>query len=175
MGVSENKAMLERFDRLAAQVPTRTRSTRSARRTWSTMPSPRTGPRGSRGTKEFLRECQLDPGRAAWMRSMITDQQVVTIGEGDYVIQYGTRNGTWSGGRFRGIDIGAGAYQYEVAFMYRFESGRIAERRALRDDLAMIQQLNGSRKHSQSLPTTTTRPSAQAPRRGQVIEETLTE
>ena len=47
------------------------------------------------------------------------------------------------GGGFRGYEIPAGAYTYDVAFMYRFEHGRIAERWAVRDDLSMIQQLNG--------------------------------
>jgi predicted ester cyclase len=32
---------------------------------------------------------------------------------------------------------------YDVAFMYRFQQGRIAARWAVRDDLAMIQQLGG--------------------------------
>jgi predicted ester cyclase len=99
---------------------------------------------GLEGTKEFLRECQLDLGRASWKRSMISDQQVVTIGEDDYVIQYGTRAGTWPGGRFRGVEVRAGDYRYDVAFMYRFERGRIAERWAVRDDLGMILQLNGA-------------------------------
>jgi predicted ester cyclase len=99
---------------------------------------------GLEGTKEFLRECQRDGGRTAWMRSMISDQQVTTIGDCDYVIQYGTRSGTWPGGRFRGIDVRAGDYRYDVAFMYRFVRGRIAERWAVRDDLGMILQLNGA-------------------------------
>jgi hypothetical protein len=99
---------------------------------------------GLEGTKEFLRECELDVGKAAWMRSMISDQQVITMGEGDYVIQYGTRAGTWPGGRFRGIDVRAGDYRHDVAFMYRFDRGLIAERWALRDDLGMILQLNGA-------------------------------
>ena len=98
---------------------------------------------GLEGTKQFLRECERDPGKAAWMRAMMGQQDVLTIAEGDYVIQFGTRTGTWPGGHFRGIDIRAGEYEYEVAFMYRFQGERIAERWAIRDDLAMIQQLNG--------------------------------
>lgn len=143
MGVSEHKATLERFDRLTADgeldmldevcTPGMVNHALASHRT-----------PGLEGTKEFLRECRLDPGKAAWRHSMILDQQVVTIGEGDYVIQYGTRSGTRPGGRFRGIDVRPGDYEYDVAFMYRFERGRITERWAVRDDLAMIQQLNGT-------------------------------
>src|SRR5581483_3744310 len=99
---------------------------------------------GLQGTKEFLLECRQDPGRAAWMHTMLGQQKLVTTAEGDYVIQFGTRSGTWPGGQFRGYDIPAGDYEYAVAFMYRFEDGRIAERWALRDDLAMIEQLSGT-------------------------------
>jgi predicted ester cyclase len=98
---------------------------------------------GLDGTKEFLRECEADPGKASWMRAMMGDQTLVTVAEADHVVQFGTRRGTWPGGMFRGFDIPAGAYEYDVAFMYRFENGRIAERWALRDDLAMIRQLGG--------------------------------
>jgi hypothetical protein len=42
---------------------------------------------------------------------------------------------------FRGVRIPAGDYTREVAFMYRLQQGRIAERWAVRDDLGMMQQL----------------------------------
>jgi predicted ester cyclase len=71
----------------------------------------------------------------------MSDHQVVTVAEGEYVIQLGTRSGRWRGGRFRGIDIPGGHYRYDVAFMYRLRDGRIAERWAPRDDLGMILQL----------------------------------
>ena len=77
------------------------------------------------------------------MRAMMADQSVVTIAEADYVVQFGRRTGTWPGGHFRGAEIPAGDYAYDVAFMYRLQDGRIAERWAVRDDLAMIQQLGG--------------------------------
>ena len=98
---------------------------------------------GLEGTKQFLRECREDPGKAAWMRAMMGQQEVVTVADADHVIQFGRRTGTWPGGCFRGFDIPAGDYEYDVAFMYRFEHGRIAERWAVRDDLAMIRQLGG--------------------------------
>ena len=75
---------------------------------------------------------------------MMFDQRVVTVAEGDYVIQLGKRAGTWPGGCFRGIDIPGGDYEYDVAFMYRFREGRIAERWAVRDDLEMILQLTNA-------------------------------
>jgi hypothetical protein len=63
---------------------------------------------------------------------------------GDYVVQYGIREGHWPGGSFRGAQIPAGDYAREVAFMYRLHRGRIAERWAVRDDLGMMQQLGAS-------------------------------
>jgi predicted ester cyclase len=99
---------------------------------------------GLEGTTEFLRECREDPGKAEWLRALHGERELVTIAEGDYVIQYGTVTSTWPGKRFRGYDIPAGDYECEVAFMYRFQDGLIAERWAVRDDLAMISQLSGA-------------------------------
>jgi predicted ester cyclase len=143
VAVSENKATLDRFDLITSagdlhaldEICTHGMVNHALAHHRS---------QGLEGTKEFLHECQLDVGKAAWRRSMISDQQVITIGEGDYVIQYGTRAGTWPGGCFRGVDVRAGDYRYDVAFMYRFDRGRIAERWAVRDDLGMILQLNGA-------------------------------
>ena len=77
------------------------------------------------------------------MRALHGERNLIAIAEGDYVIQYGKITSTWPGNRFRGYDIPAGDYHCDFAFMYRFQHGRIAERWALRDDLAMIQQLAG--------------------------------
>jgi predicted ester cyclase len=147
MGVEENKMTVERFDRLTAAcdadaldelcTPNMANHALASHRSV-----------GLEGTKQFLRECRQDPGKAAWMRAMMGQQEVVTIADSDYVIQLGRRTGTWPGGRFRGFDIPAGAYEYDVAFMYRFEQGRIAERWAVRDDLAMIKQLGGHPAHT---------------------------
>jgi predicted ester cyclase len=57
------------------------------------------------------------------------------------VVQFGTRELTWPGGSFLGFDAPAGAATRDVAFAYRFVDGRIAERWAIRDDLAMLRQL----------------------------------
>ena len=45
------------------------------------------------------------------------------------------------GGEFRGIYVPAGSYEREVAFIYRLQDSRIAERWAVRDDLGMMRQL----------------------------------
>jgi predicted ester cyclase len=143
MAAQENKQTVERFDHLAGEcdadsldqicTPDMTNHALASHR-----------PAGLEGTKQFLRECRSDPGRAAWMHTMLNGQDFVVVAEGDYVIQFGRRTGAWPGGRFRGYDIPSGEYEYDVAFMYRFEQGRIAERWAIRDDLAMVDQLSGT-------------------------------
>ena len=147
MVTHDNKQTLERFDQLAEACETEGLDQICT----PDMTNHALGPdRPARlqGTKQFLRECRNHPGRAAWMHTMLGQQDLVTIAEGDYVIQFGKRTGTWPGGQFRGYDIPAGDYEYDVAFMYRFEQGRIAERWAIRDDLAMIKQLSGTPTHN---------------------------
>jgi ketosteroid isomerase-like protein len=143
MGIRENKATVERFDRLTGAceltgldqlcTPDMVNHALAAHR-----------PLGLAGTKQFLAESESDPGKAAWRRSLMFDQRLVTVAEGEYVTQLGTRAGRWPGGRFRGIEIPGGDYRYDVAFMYRFRGGRIAERWAVRDDLGMILQLTNA-------------------------------
>jgi hypothetical protein len=65
------------------------------------------------------------------------------VADGDYVVQFGVREQVWPGGTFRGYDLPAGTFRRDTAFAYRLENGRIAERWAIRDDLAMVQQLGG--------------------------------
>lgn len=144
MGIHENKQTLELFDRLVENCDADAlNEICTAEMSNHALASHR--PAGLEGTKEFLRECGSDPGRAAWMRTLHGRHDLLTIAEGDYVIQFGKRTGAWPGGQFRGHDIPAGDYELDVAFMYRFEEGRIAERWAIRDDLAMIEQLGGRR------------------------------
>jgi ketosteroid isomerase-like protein len=143
MGVRENKATVERFDRLTGTceldgldqlcTPDMVNHALAAHR-----------PLGLAGTKQFLAESESDAGKAAWRRSLMFAQQLVAVAEGEYVTQLGTRAGRWPGGRFRGIEIPGGDYEYDVAFMYRFRDGRIAERWAVRDDLGMILQLTNA-------------------------------
>ena len=95
-------------------------------------------PAGLAGTREFL----TTQGRGIWGSDRW--RQLVVVADGDYVVQYGVREGHWPGGRFRGVQIPEGGYTREVAFMYRLENRRIAERWAVRDDLGMMQQLGAS-------------------------------
>ena len=140
MGIHDNKDTVERFDRLVEACDTEELDeicTPLMRN--HALGTHRT--EGLEGTKDFLRECRDDPGKAAWLRALHGERDLVTIAEGDYVIQFGKVTSTWPGGSFRGHDIPAGDYTCDVAFMYRFQDGRVAERWAVRDDLAMIQQL----------------------------------
>jgi hypothetical protein len=144
MSIEDHKAAVRRFDRLVAAcelgaldeicTPDMVNHALAAHR-----------PPGLAGTKQFLAESQADVAHAAWLRQLLSDRGVTTVAEGDHVVQYGKRRGNWPGGRFRGVDVAAGDYECEMAFMYRFTDGRIAERWAVRDDLGMITQLSGAR------------------------------
>ena len=93
-------------------------------------------PKGLAGTRKFLE------GQA---HSFTSDgwAQVTVIAERDYVVQHGIRSGRWKGGPLFGFELRAGEYSRECVFIYRLENGRIAERWAVRDDMAMIRQLGG--------------------------------
>ena len=91
---------------------------------------------GLEGTRAFLRKAKRSQYPARWVESRI-------VAEGDYVVQFGVREQVWPGGPFRGFDFPAGTFLRETTFAYRLENGRIAERWAIRDDLAMVQQLGG--------------------------------
>jgi predicted ester cyclase len=93
-------------------------------------------PKGLEGTREFLRTSKPQFQADGWTDS-------VMVAEGDYVVQFGVRGGTWRGGPFLGIDVNPGPYSREVAFCYRIQDGKIAERWAMRDDLTMLRQLGG--------------------------------
>lgn len=91
-------------------------------------------PSGIEGTREFLASRQRDRTAAGWAWSVV-------VAEGDYVVQFGSRTGEWAGGAFRGFSVRSGTFTRDVAFMYRLVDGRIAERWAVRDDLALLLQL----------------------------------
>jgi ketosteroid isomerase-like protein len=93
-----------------------------------------TRPAGLEGTREFLREGMPQFEADGWTDSVI-------VAEGDYIVQFGIRAGTWRGGPFLGFEAQAGPYAREVAFCYRIHDGKIAERWAMRDDLTMLRQL----------------------------------
>lgn len=91
-------------------------------------------PAGLEGTREFLRTAGQAFRTDRWSR-------VTVVAEGDFVVQFGVRQGTWPGGRFLGFSVPAGDYTRDFACMYRLADGRIAERWAVRDDLGMMVQL----------------------------------
>ena len=91
-------------------------------------------PKGLEGTREFLRTAWPQFQADGWTDSVI-------LAERDYVVQFGVRAGTWGGGPFLGFDVNAGPYSREVAFCYRIQEGKIAERWAMRDDITMLRQL----------------------------------
>ena len=143
MGIRDNKQTLQRFDQLieACEAEQLDEICAPDMRNHA-LGSHRT--EGLEGTKEFLRECRGDSGKSAWMHRMMGQSALVTIAEGAYVIQFGKVTAAWPGQRFRGYDVQAGDYECDAAFMYRFQDGRIAERWAVRDALAMINQLSGT-------------------------------
>jgi predicted ester cyclase len=92
-------------------------------------------PQGLEGTREFLASSLRDPfASTAW-------RELNVVAEGDYVVQHGVRGGEWLGGPYLGFGAEPGDYAREVAFVYRLEDGKIAERWAVRDDLTMLRQL----------------------------------
>lgn len=93
-------------------------------------------PKGLAGTREFLTVSARRFGDGGWA-------SLQTIAEGDLLVQHGMRGGHWPGGPLFGFDLQPGPYSREVAFLYRLDGGRIAERWAVRDDLTMLRQLGG--------------------------------
>lgn len=64
------------------------------------------------------------------------------VAEGDLVVAYGRRDATWQASSFRGFDTAQNVpISVELAHMWRLDGGKIVEHWAVRDDLAMLQQL----------------------------------
>lgn len=64
------------------------------------------------------------------------------VAEGDLVVVYGRRDGTWQAPSFRGFDTPQNVpISVELAHMFRLHDGKIVEHWAVRDDLGMMQQL----------------------------------
>jgi predicted ester cyclase len=95
-----------------------------------------TAPSGLDGTRRFLERAARGVHGARWLSSVV-------VAENDLVVQFGQREQHWPGGTFRGFDLPAGGFRRDTAFAYRLVDGRIAERWAIRDDLAMLLQLGG--------------------------------
>lgn len=91
-------------------------------------------PQGIEGMRRFVEGSHRRGGVGKW-------EQVVTICEGEYLVQYGTRSLDWPGGPFRGFDVPAGHFRRDCAFLFRVRDGLITDRWAIRDDLAMMTTL----------------------------------
>jgi ketosteroid isomerase-like protein len=91
-------------------------------------------PSGIEGTRQLLNEVRFSGRAGRWLHSRV-------VAENDMVIQFGVREAEWAGSSFRGFSTPSGHYTADAAFVYRLVDGRIAERWAVRDDLAMLIQL----------------------------------
>ena len=89
---------------------------------------------GIEGTSQFLVAARRNEHPGRWT-------EFTVVAEADIVVQFGRRELHWPGGQFRGFDLAAGICTRDVAFAYRLRDSRITERWAIRDDLAMLQQL----------------------------------
>jgi predicted ester cyclase len=135
MGLEENKAIVTRFlDEVvgrgdigaAAELCTPDAVNHAA------APDRQHGVENIRAVLEFSRRAQPDQ---RWVEQHF-------VAEGDLVVVYGRREGTWQAPSFRGIETPAsGRVSVELAHMFRLRDGKIAEHWAVRDDLGMMQQL----------------------------------
>jgi hypothetical protein len=69
---------------------------------------------------------------AGW-RMLAAGSSVSWWQKGDYMVECGVRAGNWPWGSLRGFEVPGGPDRLDIAFMYRLEDGRIAERWAVRD------------------------------------------
>lgn len=134
MSTSENKSVVAEFDALGNGSGDLSRLDLLCARDIVNHALAPGRPQGIEGTRQFLvgARRQQYPGR--WVESIV-------VADADMVVQFGSREVHWPGGSFRGFDIPAGICTRDVAFAYRLQDSRITERWAIRDDLAMIQQL----------------------------------
>ena len=138
MGVEQNKAIVERFDRiLNDRRLDQLDQLCSAHMVNHSLAADRAP--GLEGTREWLASAGRNFESFRW-------QELAVIAENDLVVQFGIRGGDWPGGPFQGFDVPAGHYQRGAAFMYRLRHSRIAERWAVNDHLAMLLQLGAIRK-----------------------------
>ena len=102
-------------------------------------------PAGLEGTRQWLETEGRNFQSFHW-------KELSVVAEADLVVQFGVRGHDWPGGRFRGFDVPAGHCERGAAFMYRVADGRIVERWAVNDLLAMFLQLGAI-----TVPSTTAR------------------
>lgn len=91
-------------------------------------------PQGIEGIRRFTANRKATGGVGSW-------EDVVSVADGEYVVQFGTRSFDWPGGPFRGFDVPEGHFRRDCAFMFRVQDGLITDRWAIRDDLAMMVKL----------------------------------
>jgi predicted ester cyclase len=138
METAQNKAVVEEFDQLGNRGGDLSRLDALCKPDIVNHALAPGRPPGLEGTREFLRAAQRDVYGARWLESFM-------VAENNLVVQFGSREHHWPGGQFRGFDTPAGKYIRDTAFAYRLIDGRIAERWAIRDDLAMLLQLGALR------------------------------
>jgi predicted ester cyclase len=136
VGIEENKAVVKEFDEIGNGGGDLTRLDALCEPDMVNHALAPGRPQGLAGTREFLTTARRAQHPGRWITSFV-------VAEGDMVVQFGLRELDWPGGNLRGIAIPAGVCTRDVAFAYRLRDERIIERWAIRDDLAMIQQLGG--------------------------------
>jgi predicted ester cyclase len=135
MGIEENKAIVQRFldevvgrGDMAAAVELCTPDSVNH----AAAPDRQRGVENIKAVLEFSRHAQPDQ---RWVEQYF-------VAEGDLVVVYGRREGTWQASSFRGVNTPSGTrVSVELAHMFRLHDGKIAEHWAVRDDLGMMQQL----------------------------------
>jgi predicted ester cyclase len=138
MDSAQNKVVVEEFDQLGMRGGDMARLDALCTPDMVNHALARGRSPGLEGSREFLRSARRDVHGARWVDYFI-------VAENDLVVQFGLREHDWPGGQFRGFDAPAGTYVRDTAFAYRLAAGRIAERWAIRDDLAMLLQLGAIR------------------------------
>jgi predicted ester cyclase len=138
MTISENRAVVAEFDALGNGSGNLTRLDALCAPDIINHALAPGRPQGIEGTREFLVTARRHQHPGRWTESIV-------VAEADIVVQFGRRELHWPGGQFRCFDLPAGTCTRDVAFAYRLQDTRITERWAIRDDLAMLQQLGAIR------------------------------
>jgi predicted ester cyclase len=135
VGVEENKAIVRRFlDEVAGRgdISVAADLCTADALNHAAAPDRQQGVENMKAVLEFSRRAQPDQ---RWVEQHF-------VAEGDLVVVYGRREGTWQAPSFRGIDTPSRRrVSVELAHMFRLRDGKIAEHWAVRDDLGMMQQL----------------------------------
>ena|SRR5437870_10945315 len=96
------------------------------------VPAARIGVDGVKRVVGFSRAAMPDQ---RWTNELI-------VAEGDMVVIHGVREATWQATTFRGIATPTGRpVAVELVHLFRLVGGKIVEHWAVRDDLALMQQL----------------------------------